>query len=307
MKRILLSLGAIVFVGAVAAGATGAFFSDTETSTGNTFTAGSLDLKVDSQCHYFQNGKDVRCTNPGEQGPVSFGNWEQTDLIPGVHKFFDFGDIKPGDRGESTISLHVYDNDAWGTFHIVSTTNDSLDNTCTEPELEAEPGCQNNNVGELAGAMTTTVWLDQGSIPGFQNVGPTGVAVDANPQQEGIQKPDPTEGDNILQEGETILVSGAPFFNTNFNLWTVLADAREATGEVCDNAPVDGHVQGDGVPYGTCNGLAVDGRMDGSTTYYIGWQWDLPSNVGNEVQTDSIKGDVVFNVVQHRNNPGHNF
>jgi predicted ribosomally synthesized peptide with SipW-like signal peptide len=42
----------IVFVGALAAGATGAFFSDTETSTGNTFAAGSLDLRVDSEAHY---------------------------------------------------------------------------------------------------------------------------------------------------------------------------------------------------------------------------------------------------------------
>jgi len=45
-KQILLSLGMVVFVGAVAAGATGAFFTDTAVATGNTFTAGSLDLKI---------------------------------------------------------------------------------------------------------------------------------------------------------------------------------------------------------------------------------------------------------------------
>jgi len=47
MKKILLSLGAIAIVGVVVAGATGAFYNDTETSTGNIFTAGSIDLKVD--------------------------------------------------------------------------------------------------------------------------------------------------------------------------------------------------------------------------------------------------------------------
>ena len=52
MKRILLSLGMIVFIGAVVAGATGAFFSDTETSSGNTFAAGELDLKIDSESHF---------------------------------------------------------------------------------------------------------------------------------------------------------------------------------------------------------------------------------------------------------------
>lgn len=47
MKRILLSAGIVVFVGAIIAGATGAFFSDTETSSNNIFTAGSIDLKID--------------------------------------------------------------------------------------------------------------------------------------------------------------------------------------------------------------------------------------------------------------------
>ena len=42
MKKILISLAVIGAVGAIAAGATGAFFSDTETSTGNTFTAGAI-------------------------------------------------------------------------------------------------------------------------------------------------------------------------------------------------------------------------------------------------------------------------
>ena len=50
MKKILLSLGTIVIVGALVLGATGAFFSDTETSVGNTFTAGAIDFKVDSEC-----------------------------------------------------------------------------------------------------------------------------------------------------------------------------------------------------------------------------------------------------------------
>lgn len=47
MFRILRSLLIIVAVGAIATNATGAYFSDTETSTGNTFAAGTLDLNVD--------------------------------------------------------------------------------------------------------------------------------------------------------------------------------------------------------------------------------------------------------------------
>lgn len=44
-KKILISLSVIGAVAAIAVGGTIAYFSDTETSTGNTFTAGELDLK----------------------------------------------------------------------------------------------------------------------------------------------------------------------------------------------------------------------------------------------------------------------
>ena len=46
MKKIILSLAVIAVVAVVAVGATRAFFSDTLTSTGNTFTAGTIDIAV---------------------------------------------------------------------------------------------------------------------------------------------------------------------------------------------------------------------------------------------------------------------
>jgi predicted ribosomally synthesized peptide with SipW-like signal peptide len=48
-KKILLSLMVIGLVAALAGAGLYAIFSDTETSTGNTFTAGTLDLKVGGQ------------------------------------------------------------------------------------------------------------------------------------------------------------------------------------------------------------------------------------------------------------------
>lgn len=49
MKRILLSIMTISLVSAVAFGATKAYFTDTETKTGNTFAAGTIDIAVDGQ------------------------------------------------------------------------------------------------------------------------------------------------------------------------------------------------------------------------------------------------------------------
>ncbi|HBB53974.1 TPA: hypothetical protein DCZ79_00530, partial [Candidatus Nomurabacteria bacterium] len=42
-KKIIVSLSVVAAVAAITVGATTAFFSDTETSTGNTFTAGAID------------------------------------------------------------------------------------------------------------------------------------------------------------------------------------------------------------------------------------------------------------------------
>src|SRR3989338_5719988 len=144
MKKILLSLSVIVAVGAVVAGATGAFFSDTETSEGNTFTAGAIDLGIDNESYY--NGHlnpgtswvlnydlDKECPNPffdpnkdpGEDNPRT---------IPCL--FFNFDDLKPGDWGEDTISLHVNNNDSWLCADVTLTSDD--DNDCTEPENDVE-------------------------------------------------------------------------------------------------------------------------------------------------------------------------
>src|SRR6185437_16670619 len=110
MKRIVMSLGAIVFVGALAWGATGAFFTDTETSAGNTFTAGGISFQVDSTQHYNNaicvNGLwqlEQSATVQPDQYPVigsaCDGTWLPTTLGP-TNKFFNFNDIKPADVGE---------------------------------------------------------------------------------------------------------------------------------------------------------------------------------------------------------------
>jgi predicted ribosomally synthesized peptide with SipW-like signal peptide len=158
-KRILISLSVIGAVAAIAVGGTIAYFSDTETSTGNTFTAGSLDLKVDSTCHYWQNGVDIDC-GAGE----AYGNWTETDLGPS-YKFFNFGDVKPGDSGENTISIHPVDNDANICAYVTSLVNQ--ENGCNEPEGKVDTGtneCDNPGVGygELQDNILFTVWRDNG-------------------------------------------------------------------------------------------------------------------------------------------------
>ena len=198
----------IAVVAVVAIGATGAFFSDTETSTGNTFTAGAIDLTVDNTCYYNKIADEnpncptvVDDTNTPSVDESVVTSWTATNL-GAQHKFFWFNDVKPGDFGEDTISLHV-DNDAWLRLVINAVTD--ADNTCTEPELIAEGGVTCGTDGELRENLLFSVWLDQGITPGFQNNGDVG------------------EGDNIRNHNEpTIIASGT--IDTGGEIWN-LADA----------------------------------------------------------------------------------
>ena len=314
MKKILLSVATLAIVGVIAVGATGAFYGDVETSTGNTFTAGSLELKVDSTSHY--NG--MVCTEASgtytwqpedgntqqpyypEQGSPCDGTWSETNLENGVQKFFNFSDLKPGDYGEDTISLHVYNNDAWGQFVIASTTD--ADNTCTSSEVEAEAELglvcdETNGDGEMDENLLFTGWLDQGAIPGFQNVDADGNLIDNDSSTDGIQLVDPTEGDNIYQVSEgTKFWNHEKISNLTHNIGYILGS--EYLAKCTHDGNPDGHNN-----YGKCQGLAADGRMVGSTTYYFGLAWDLPLSTGNEVQSDEYTADLTFRVEQHRNNP----
>lgn len=157
-KRLLMSLAIIVFVAAAASGATGAFFSDSETSTGNVLAAGAIDLGIDNSSYY--NGQ----FNQGTSWDLDY-NIDASTSTPRL--FFNFNDLKPGDYGEDTISLHVLNNDAWLCADAVVTEND--DTTCVEPEEDAEgPGVCNNSIpaanadGDLAQQIQFLYWADDG-------------------------------------------------------------------------------------------------------------------------------------------------
>jgi predicted ribosomally synthesized peptide with SipW-like signal peptide len=145
-----LTIGA---VGTIAFGASRAFFSDKETSTGNYFTAGAIDLKVDNASYY--NGSGIMERRDST-------SWGPTDIAGQL--FFDFDDIKPGDLGEDTVSLSVTNNPSWICADIDITANS--DETCTEPEqLDENNGCvveTNGTNGELASQLNFIFWADDG-------------------------------------------------------------------------------------------------------------------------------------------------
>jgi len=122
----------IAMVSAVAVGATRAYFSDTETSTGNTFTAGTLDLKVDD--------KDDPAVN------------------------FVIDDVKPGWDDTYYWTLKNTGNVA-GQPTIEFSAIDNYENVCTEPEDNLDTTCGNpgHGKGELGGKLYVQLyWSNDG-------------------------------------------------------------------------------------------------------------------------------------------------
>jgi hypothetical protein len=102
----------------------------------------------------------------------------------------------------------------------------------------------------------------------------------------------PAVFDSIVPRlGEKVVVQGS------------LAEVMTTLGEQA-GVPLDGDLS---TPFDELEGEATaDGRecFDPSTTFCVGFEWWLPIDVGNEVQSDSVSFDVGFYTEQCRHNDG---
>ena len=128
-KRILISLAIIGAVSAIVVGVTTAYFSDTETSTGNTFSAGTLNLTM--------NDKD------------------------GENVSFTFSNLKPGSQPKVKYILKNTGS-IDGYLDIENVSFESYENTCYEPEREAgDATCGTGaDQGELDDVLNLRMFLD---------------------------------------------------------------------------------------------------------------------------------------------------
>lgn len=265
MKRILFSFPIIAAVAFLAFGASRAFFSDTEKSLGNTLQAGAIDLKIDNTSYY--NGATSSATS-----------WVLKDLTPN-DLFFNFTDIKPGDLGEDTVSLHVDTNDAWVCANIDITKNDDV--SSTEPELldgDTQENTGDNFDGELAQNLNFVFWSD--------------------------------DGDNVLESGEEVLTQGPASSIFGEVTWTIADSLTNNTLNGVSGEPLAGNTTyyiGKAWCFGnlTLTPLVQDGVGDARTP--IGPEGPgLSCNgslLNNITQSDLLMGDISFSAVQSRNNP----
>jgi predicted ribosomally synthesized peptide with SipW-like signal peptide len=144
MKKWLFILMAVVLSVGLVGGAF-AYYTDTETSSGNTFGAGTMDLTLDYRI--------------GTEGGF-------TDIPNGSDvAMLTIDDAAPGDSGEITISMHNIGNVDADYLAVQFTNLVEYENGINEPEEEAgdptggDPGEGN---GELGDYLTVSVWIDDG-------------------------------------------------------------------------------------------------------------------------------------------------
>ena len=261
-------------VGVVAVGLSSAFFSDTETSQGNTFVAGQIDLGIDN--HSFYNG----VLNPGTTWRVDY---DLSDNPP--RQFFNFGDVKPGDWGEDTISLHVKDNEAWLCADVTLTSND--ENGLTEPEAEdGDDTSAGTGAGELAQNINFFWWADDGD-----NVFET--------DEETLPGTGGTLGALAINATTSVALADA-----SINIWdgsgpfTATSSTRYIAKAWCF-----GDISENALPQNAYNGPANNNNNDNVIDERDGgFICSGAPSANNVTQTDSMTANISFYAVQSRNN-----
>lgn len=288
MKKILLSLliiGATAGAATVAIKTTTSLLSDDEVSANNTFAAGAIDLKVDNSSYY--NGQ-VMATS----------TWLPADLDNGAgpsgagkYLYFNFTDLKPGDWGQDTISLHTTGNDAWSCAEIKLTKNDDM--SSMEPELADGDGADTPDLwdGELAQNLNFLWWND--------------------------------DGDNVLEVGEPIMFAPGDqpltlaqmvglSTNPNANLKLTLADKQWNAFTRTPATPLTGETDyylGVGWCFGQMTPAPV---APGANSPLVNPGFTCNgSSLNNITQSDTVMGNLTFTAVQERHNtdflcPEHN-
>ncbi|MFC7069634.1 SipW-dependent-type signal peptide-containing protein [Halobaculum lipolyticum] len=239
-RNVLLGLGTIGLASAGAGLGTTAYFSDTESFSGNTLQAGSLDLTVEYEATY--NGGPADNLAPAPAGEV--------DGEAGL--FYTLADVKPGDAGSMTFCFELLTNPAYLWVCADATADDEAGQT--EPEVAAE-GVDTDGRGELDDAIVASAFYCDAA----------GEPVDGGTIASGVS----------LATLLALLSDGAPL-----NAAGVDAPAGE-------QSPYEASPEA-GATSGPC--LCIE--------------WELPTAVGNEVQSDALAFGVAFHALQARHTDG---
>ena len=285
-RKILGAAGAIGVAGAGAGLGTSALFSDEESFANNSITAGTLDMVVEATVvatvdnDYWNTTVDLEGKGETADGPA-------------VEAALDIGDAKPGDW--LIICFEITNEDNPGYVQVRSANLVDNENGVTEPEADADG--ENNTQpgpdpgageGELAEKLLATIWESAADPPADTS---------SRSELEGLQfatneadgdKPSHSWTANREEDGNVPGEDEIDYTNL-----------RQAHNTFSDGVVIK-NSNGTPMPVGTdedVDGPAAD--FDPAVFYLL---LEIPRAVGNEIQSDSVALDLVFESEQVRNN-----
>jgi len=273
-RKMLAGLGAIGLASAGAGLGTSAYFSDTESFENNTLTAGTLDMSV---------AASVVAANDYwvDQGALELSaDADSEDAVVGLQ----VDDVKPGDWAIICFEIDVGTNP--GYVQVCTENFTEAGGANPEPEQDAEGDADND--ADLGEFLLTTVWQSY--------TGPTDGS-------SGGAKTDLDVLDPVFNNASDVigLPYGQPDLDGVVDGDTHYTNAREAN-DILDAANGGYVIKDDNGDILAIGSDAAGDDEDVADTYEFCLLLELPYEVGNEVQGDSINFDLVFKTEQVRNN-----
>ena len=141
----------LAFVAAVVVGGTGAYFSDTETSQNNVFTAGSVSLALNEY-----NWEWLGTVADGEALPDNYFVYHSNSGDEDNGPYIEMNDLKPGDNGLITAELENGANDAFICAKITDFEEDDPFKDHLKFRTGTGPG---GSFADITSAVPTGVWF----------------------------------------------------------------------------------------------------------------------------------------------------
>jgi predicted ribosomally synthesized peptide with SipW-like signal peptide len=274
-RKALLGLGTVGLAGAGAGVGTSALFTDEESFNNNTMVAGELNLLVD---YWTSQNTNTSSTDSGTQDGA-------------VSALLELTDVKPGDDGKVVFCPKIIDNPAY--LWAGSSGLTQYENGYTEPEGGAEDMNATDDSIEGRGLNGTApedefpvADVDDGSSPDSPSGEGFGELADnvqvtvsyCEPSDDLDDGEEPSSPDDFQTVRELNNPEDYTLADLILELQTGFPISNNADGTY--PASADENTQA-----GPC--LCID--------------WEVPIDVGNEIQSDSVMFDIGFGAVQSRN------
>ena len=272
------ALGGLATIGLAGAGAglgTSAYFSDEESFANNQLTAGELDLVVD----YWTSVDQGAAT--GNTGSTTGSGQIQGD--GSAVGEYQIADVKPGDSGKLVFCPKIVDNPAW--LWAGSTGFTQYENGYTEPEGDVEE----DEIDERGGDDYTDFPVSSNSGESYGEL--------ADNIQVTVAYCEPSDGLDGEPQGpddfDTVRELNNP---DDYTLADLLIELQ--TGYLLDGLEEE---DGEWVPTDD-SAYPASPDLDTQTGPCICIDWEVPTSVGNVIQTDSVEFDIGFAAEQSRHN-----